>query len=77
MYNVSEAADIHLIAPVRRVGNSLAVIIPAEEARRVGLVEGSIVELDVRPTLPPLLGMLKGRAAKTPFRREKDHDDRI
>lgn len=74
---MTEAADIHLVAPVRRLGNSLAVIIPAEDARRAGLVEGSIVELDVRPTLPPLLGMLKGERKQSPFRREKDHDDRI
>lgn len=76
MYDVSEATDIHLVAPVRRVGNSLAVIIPAEDARRAGLVEGSIVEADLRPTLPPILGMLKG-ATPSPFRREKSHDDRV
>lgn len=49
-------------ATVRRIGNSLGVIIPHEEARRQGLHEGDEVEIDVRKarTLADMRGALKG-----------------
>lgn len=39
------------IAPqrVRRAGNSLVVTIPKDDAERLGIAEGDIVELSVQP----------------------------
>ena len=39
------------IAPqrVRRTGNSLVVTIPRDEAERLGIVEGDLVEITVQP----------------------------
>ena len=50
-------------ATVRRIGNSLGVIIPKEEADRKGLHEGDEVDLDVRKatTLADVWGSLKGK----------------
>jgi antitoxin component of MazEF toxin-antitoxin module len=50
-------------ATIRRIGNSLGVIIPSEEARRRGLGEGDSVELEVRKarTLAEVWGALRGR----------------
>lgn len=74
-----ESREAHVIGQVKRVGNSLAVFIPADEARRAGISEGSMVEVDVRPRLPPILGMLKRETKSAPFRRAKDmgYEDRI
>lgn len=37
-----------IISRVRRVGNSLSVVIPAEEAKHQQLSEGDVVELEIR-----------------------------
>ena len=39
------------IAPqrVRRTGNSLVVTIPKDEAERLGIVEGDMVEINIQP----------------------------
>ena len=60
---------MHLTAPVKRVGNSLAIFIPADKAREASIREGDIVEADVEPQGPELLGMFKGMA---PFDRHKE-----
>lgn len=52
-------AELIFAAPVRRFGNSLAVIIPAEEAKRAGILEGTRVAATLRPQVPSPLGMLK------------------
>jgi putative addiction module antidote len=48
-------------ATVRKVGNSLVVTLPKDEAERLGVVEGDQVslevrKLEVRPALPGALG---------------------
>ena len=45
---------------VRRIGNSLGVIIPKDEVKRHGISEGDLVELDVerRTNLRELFGSL-------------------
>ncbi|MBI2936912.1 MAG: AbrB/MazE/SpoVT family DNA-binding domain-containing protein [Thaumarchaeota archaeon] len=46
---------------VRRVGNSLGVVIPKDEAERHNLAEGDLVELEVerRINLEEMFGSLK------------------
>lgn len=53
-------------ATVRRIGNSLGVVIPKEEAERQGLHEGDEVDLDVRKarTLADVWGALRGRIGR-------------
>lgn len=68
---------LHIHATVRRVGNSLAVLIPAEEARRVGMKEGDPVDADVRTGPLPALGLLKGKLRHEPFSRRSLDRDRV
>jgi hypothetical protein len=58
---VTEAEDIHLVARVKKVGNSLAIFIPAEEARRAGIVEGQTIAADIHAHAPDVFGLLKGK----------------
>ncbi|MHB8604738.1 MAG: AbrB/MazE/SpoVT family DNA-binding domain-containing protein [Thermoplasmatota archaeon] len=53
-------------ARIRRMGNSLGVIIPKTEAERKGLHAGDEVELEVRKamTLASARGILKGKLGK-------------
>lgn len=53
-------------ATVRRIGNSLGVVIPKEEAERQGLHEGDEVDLDVRKarTLTDVWGALRGKLGR-------------
>lgn len=46
---------------VRRVGNSLGIVIPKEEVKRHGINEGYVVELEVerKTNLKELFGSLK------------------
>ena len=48
-------------ARVRRIGNSLGLVIPKDEAARQGLVEGDIVSLEVvkKTNLGDLFGAFK------------------
>lgn len=50
-------------AKVRRIGNSLGVIIPKEEVERRGLREGDEVRLEIRKarTIDDVWGALRGR----------------
>lgn len=57
-YNMVEV--VRVVARVKKVGNSLAVFIPAADARKAGLEEGQLVEAQVRPRSPQPLGLLKG-----------------
>ncbi len=58
-------------ATVRRVGNSLVVTLPKDEAARLGVGEGDLVSLevrrlDVRPVLPPDVAESLGRVLARP-----------
>jgi hypothetical protein len=52
--------SIHLVASVKRVGNSLAIFIPADKARAAHIKEGDTVEADLEPQAPEPFGLLKG-----------------
>lgn len=62
MFNATFNASwsVHLMVPVKKVGNSLAIFIPADKAREFGLREGDLVDAHVQPKAPHLLGMFKG-----------------
>ncbi len=55
------AYNMKVRAKVRRIGNSLGVIIPSEEAESNGLAEGDSVEIEVRrrANLKELFGSAK------------------
>lgn len=56
---MSDAGEVRLVGEVKRVGNSLAVFIPADDARRLGLQAGHKVAASFRRAPPRLLGVLK------------------
>lgn len=58
-YNLTSSKMVRAV--VRRIGNSLGVIIPKDEADRKGLTEGDEVDLDVRKalTLEDVRGMFR------------------
>lgn len=62
---------LRMTARVRKVGSSMAILIPAREARRAGLREGSVVEVSIKPKVPEPLGLLKDLPYK-PFIRAKE-----
>ncbi|MEK6975674.1 MAG: AbrB/MazE/SpoVT family DNA-binding domain-containing protein [Candidatus Thermoplasmatota archaeon] len=51
---------MHLTVAVKKVGNSLAIFIPADKARAASIREGDIVEADLEAQGPHLLGRFKG-----------------
>lgn len=57
---------------LKRVGNSLALFVPAAEVRRARLREGQTVEAVLRPVRPELLGLLKGVLPYEPYERRKE-----
>lgn len=74
LYYVSE---IRISSPARRLGNSLVVIIPAPEARRAGVREGTFLRGTLQPEGDELFGLLKDLPYE-PFRRvHEDRRDRI
>jgi hypothetical protein len=70
--------EIEIVGPVRRMGNSLAVIIPSKDARRARITEGVPVRARVSVEVPSPFGLLKG-VARGSFdrRREGGWRDRI
>ena len=68
VYNVTE---VEVAGQVHRVGNSLAIVIPAKDARRAHLKEGDPVHAVLRVDVPPPLGLLKGKV-KTDFNRRRE-----
>jgi antitoxin component of MazEF toxin-antitoxin module len=52
---------MNIQAKVRRVGNSLSVVIPSDEARAQKISEGDVVELEIKKKVSPnqLFGSLK------------------
>lgn len=51
---------MHLTAPVKKVGNSLAIFIPADKAREASIREGDIVEAELEAHGPSCFGMFRG-----------------
>lgn len=70
-------SDLHIHGTVRRVGNSLAVLIPAKDARRLGIKPGDQVDADLRTNTLPTLGWLKGKIPYEPFTRRSFDRDRV
>lgn len=66
-------AVTEMTGKVRRVGNSLAVLIPADKARQAELEEGATVSLRLEKEVASPLGLLKGKVAYDgPFLRRKE-----
>lgn len=63
---------LELDTAVRKVGNSLAIFLPADQARAAGLQEGSPVHAVVDPNPPDILGLLRGMVPYEPFERRKE-----
>jgi antitoxin component of MazEF toxin-antitoxin module len=70
--------EIEVVGPVRRMGNSLALVIPSKDARRAHISEGDPVRARVSVEVPQPFGLLKG-VAKGSFdrRKEKQWRDRL
>lgn len=62
---------VRVVTRVKKVGNSLAVFIPASDARAAGIEEGQLVEAVVRPHAPAPVALLQGLAYE-PFRRREE-----
>lgn len=60
--------EVRVVTRVKKVGNSLAVFIPAADARSAGIEEGHLVEAVVRPHAPEPVALLHG-LPYAPFRR--------
>lgn len=66
---------LHLQGKVRRLGNSLAFVIPAAEARKAHIQEGTDIQAEVTVGKPRLLGLLKGVIPYEPFSRAEFYND--
>lgn len=55
------SSDMKASARVRKIGNSLGVVIPSEEAKRSGIKEGDVVEIEIqrRVSFKELFGSAK------------------
>ena len=62
--------ELHVSGHVRRVGNSLAVLIPIGDARKAGISTGDPVDVLIRSGVPDAFGLLKG-LPYAPFERRK------
>lgn len=70
---MSGADDIRVVGQVRRVGNSLAFFIPADEARKARLHEGETVDVRIRKEVPSPRGLLSEEGlAYEPFDRSEE-----
>lgn len=63
--------EIEIVGPVRRMGNSLAVVIPSKAAKRANITAGVPVRARVSVEVPKPFGLLSG-AAKGSFDRRKE-----
>ena len=63
---------MRLRAKIRRVGNSLTVTIPSEEAKAHKLSEGDVVELEIekKVNIQDLFGSLKSRKSSQQAKNE-------
>ena len=64
-------SEIEVVGPVRRMGNSLAIVIPSKAAKRAHITEGIPVKARVSIEVPEPFGLLKG-VAKGSFDRRKE-----
>lgn len=71
--NTLNVSEIRVTAKLKRVGHSLALFIPAPDARRARLREGQAVDTTIRTEVPEPLGLLRDLRWR-PFRRERDRD---
>jgi hypothetical protein len=63
--------ELRVSGHVRRVGNSLAVLIPVREARKAGLSAGDPVDALIQSGVRDAFGLLKGLPYR-PFRRSNE-----
>lgn len=63
----------HLSAPVRRVGNSLGVLLPKKLVEELSIREGSVVDVSIRKK-KKISGLGIARGAR-PFDEALDRDD--
>lgn len=63
--------QVEVLGHVRKAGNSLALVIPAIEARKANLKEGDLVRAQVMVEVPEPFGLLRG-IAKGRFERRKE-----
>lgn len=63
--------EIEVVDRIHRVGNSLAILIPAKVARRAHLREGDPVRAHLSAELPSPYGLLRGKVSG-PFIRKKE-----
>jgi antitoxin component of MazEF toxin-antitoxin module len=67
MYNLPSCSILQVTARVRRVGNSLSVVIPAEKAKAEKISEGDMVQIEIQKkvNIQDLFGSLKsGRSSQ-------------
>jgi hypothetical protein len=60
-----------VVGPVRRLGNSLVVVLPAKAARKEHITEGVSVRARVSTEVPDPFGLLRGVVTKGSFRRSR------
>jgi hypothetical protein len=69
--NSLNVTQLQVSGRVRRVGNGLALLIPAREARRAGLSAGDPVDAVIRSGVPDAFGLLSD-LPRRPFKRAKE-----
>jgi antitoxin component of MazEF toxin-antitoxin module len=67
------------ILHVRRTGNSLALLVPKDEARTLDLHEGDKVQVEIRkvPDILEFAGRLKGRVSAAELHRLTDEGEEL
>ena len=63
--------EVEVVGTVRKMGNSLAVIIPSKAAKRARIMEGIPVRAKLSVEVPEPFGLLSG-LAKGSFDRRKE-----
>jgi hypothetical protein len=63
--------ELRVSGHVRRVGNSLALLIPVADAKKVGLAPGDPVDAIIQSGVPDAFGLLKDLPYR-PFDRRKE-----
>jgi hypothetical protein len=69
--NSINVTEVQVSGRIRRVGNGLALLIPARDARRAGLVAGDPVDAIIRSGIPDAFGLLSDLPHR-PFERTKE-----
>lgn len=71
LYNLPMCAN-KIISRVRRVGNSLTVVIPSEEAKAQKITEGDVVQIEIhrRVNIKDLFGTVKFSKSSQEMKRE-------